>query len=53
MKISVKKIYCPTCQKLVKAKEDPANSSLRITCPRCKNTIWIRENLKWRYIPAE
>jgi DNA-directed RNA polymerase subunit M/transcription elongation factor TFIIS len=52
MKICIKKIYCPTCQRLVKAKEDTANANLRVVCPKCKNTIWTKEGLAWRYIPV-
>jgi DNA-directed RNA polymerase subunit M/transcription elongation factor TFIIS len=52
MRICIKKIYCPGCHKLVKAKEDRTNNTLRVICPVCKNAIWAKESLIWRYIPV-
>ena len=52
MKIAVKKIRCPTCQKLVMCREEKVNDTIRITCAECKNTIWVKENLSWHHIKS-
>lgn len=53
MKLAIKKIYCPTCQKLVSAREDNTPNGVKITCLKCKNAIWVKENMAWRYIKGE
>lgn len=55
MKITDKKVFCANCQKFVKGREQKADATLRIICPRCDKPIWIWENLAWRYVgePAQ
>lgn len=49
-----KKIYCSTCQKMVLGVEQKTDNAVRVACPKCKQPIWMRENMNWRYIkPAE
>ena len=50
MKLCVKKIYCPGCQRLVRCHEQPANGKINIVCSRCGNVIWIKDAVTWRYI---
>ncbi len=49
MKLCVKKIYCPACQRLVRCHEQAINGKINIVCSRCGNPIWIKDGLTWRY----
>ncbi len=50
MKLCVKKIYCPGCQRLVRCHEQPVNDITNIVCSRCGNPIWIiKDGINWRY----
>lgn len=53
MKLIVKKIYCPTCQKLVMPVEEKTANGAKVNCPKCKNTIWTKEVSDWRYTKVE
>jgi transcription elongation factor Elf1 len=52
MKQCVKRVYCPTCQKLVKCQEKTDGGKLQIVCSRCGNPVQSQESGKWRYIGA-
>jgi RNase P subunit RPR2 len=50
VKLCVKRIYCPGCQRLVKCREQPVNDAVNIVCSRCGNPIWIiKGGITWRY----
>jgi len=49
MKLCVKRIYCPGCQRLVRGREETVNGRIRILCARCGGIIWLRDGIGWRY----
>jgi len=49
MKLCVKRIYCPGCQRLVRGREELVNSRIHISCGRCRRTIWLWDDTSWRY----
>jgi len=49
VKLCVKRIYCPGCQKLVRGREETVNGRIRILCVRCGRTICLRDGVSWRY----
>jgi len=53
MKLVVKKIYCPTCLKLVMPIEEKTPTGSRIVCQKCKNVIWTKDNFAWRHFKGE
>ena len=53
MKATIKKIYCNSCQRLVRGREEHTNGSRRIVCPRCGRVLWSWSGLTWRYVPEE
>jgi transposase-like protein len=51
MKLCVKKVYCPTCHKLVSCKEQIVATGTRFVCAKCGGTIWTKEGTAWKYAP--
>lgn len=49
MKLCVKKVYCPTCQRLVKCHEEYDSGKLRVLCFKCGNPVWLKEGGAWKY----
>jgi len=41
VKLCVKRIYCPGCQRLVRGREETVNGRIRILCGRCGRTLWL------------
>ncbi len=41
MKLCIKKIYCDSCQVLVKCREQEANSGTQILCSKCGRPLWL------------
>jgi hypothetical protein len=52
MKLCVKRIYCPSCAKLVRCQEKEEGGKLRIVCNRCGGQLLSREGGNWRYVKA-
>ncbi len=44
-----KKIYCPSCQRLVAWKEAKNGETVTYTCLICGGTIWLKEGIAWKY----
>jgi len=52
MKQCVKRIYCPSCKRLVKCQEKEEGGKLRIACNRCGNQLLVNQSGSWRYVLA-
>jgi predicted RNA-binding Zn-ribbon protein involved in translation (DUF1610 family) len=50
MKLNARKTYCRKCQRLVTAKEQPAAGNTQLLCPRCGETLWTWNGLRWHHI---
>jgi len=50
MKLCVRKIYCDSCRKLVRCREEQANGNIRELCSKCGKLLRFREGLAWRYV---
>jgi len=49
MELCIKKIYCPTCQRLIKPKEQRNNDdSITILCHLCHGPIRTWDGTRWR-----
>jgi len=53
MKLAVKKVYCPTCQKLMSIHEENTTAGIKFICQKCKNVIWNKDTYAWRHFKAE
>ena len=53
MKLAVRKVYCPKCQKLSHVSEENTTTGIRFVCQKCKTVIWTKENYAWRHVKAE
>lgn len=50
MKLCIKKIYCASCQKLVKGSEQILDKQVKVYCSKCGNPIWVWNGIGWRYL---
>ena len=50
MKMCIKKIYCDSCQKLVKCREQEAGGGTQVLCFKCGRTLRLLEGATWKYI---
>ena len=50
MKLCIKKIYCESCQKLVKCREQEADGGTQILCSKCGRPLWFLDHAIWKYI---
>ena len=50
MKIAVKKLRCPKCERLVRVREQASDGSIHIICVRCGQLVWTWDGIKWRQI---
>ena len=48
MKLSVKRIYCPSCGKLVRGIEQKVNDNTLVTCSRCTTPLYLWDGIIWR-----
>lgn len=48
MKIVVKKVHCPTCQKLVRGREQKMNNQLQVLCSACSRPLRLWTGTSWR-----
>jgi len=48
MKLSVKRIYCQHCQKLVRGIEQKTNDNTQINCSRCARPLYSWDGIIWR-----
>ncbi len=47
--LTLKKVYCPKCQKLSRVKLQKVNSKNQFFCVRCNQLVWQQESLGWKY----
>jgi hypothetical protein len=50
MKIVVKKIHCPKCERLVSVREQVGNGVTQLFCMRCGQLLWQWDGIKWRQV---
>ncbi len=50
MRISVKRIYCSNCKKLVSGREETANGNAHILCSKCGSLLWEWNGLRWKHM---
>ena len=48
MKLSVKRIFCQNCQKLVRGIEQKANDNILMSCSRCAKPLYLWDGIIWR-----
>ncbi len=51
MKLCVKKVYCPSCQKLVSCHEQKVDSQSQVLCSKCGRPLRLWNGVSWRYLP--
>jgi len=52
MKLCIKKIYCSSCRRLVKGREQQMeNRDIQVLCSRCGRLLYVWNGVTWRYIP--
>lgn len=49
MKLCVKRVFCPNCQRLVSCKEETSKGVVKVLCTRCEKLVWTHDELKWKY----
>jgi phage FluMu protein Com len=47
MRVDTKKTFCPNCQKLVMGRAQSADDTIKVSCPRCNEVIWLWDGTKW------
>ncbi|MBI2851846.1 MAG: hypothetical protein HYX84_01905 [Chloroflexi bacterium] len=50
MKIVIRKLRCPTCQKLVRGHAQKMNSQLKVLCSACGNPLRLWTGTSWRIL---
>ena len=50
MKIVIKKVRCPKCERLVRVREQTHDGVIQLSCIRCGQLIWVWDGIKWRQI---
>ncbi len=50
MKVTTKKIYCPNCLRLVTGSEKLTDGNIAVTCPICKEVIWLWNGTNWHQV---
>lgn len=50
MKLLVKRLYCGSCHKLVKGREQKNNDNTNVMCGMCGKLLWIWNGLRWKPI---
>lgn len=52
MKLLIKRIYCPKCQRLVRGREQREGRFDRthILCSRCGKLLYIWNGITWRFV---
>ncbi len=48
MKVCVKKIQCPNCQRRIKCHEQKTNGLVNIVCPACGKAIYAWNGISWK-----
>jgi hypothetical protein len=51
--LTVKKVYCSKCHKLVRVKLQKAGDKNQFNCIKCDSVIWQKEGLNWKHPKAE
>ncbi|MFH1087348.1 MAG: hypothetical protein V1737_02025 [Chloroflexota bacterium] len=49
MKVCVKKVHCPGCQKLVRCREQEDGRATQVICSLCGRLLWVWNGIRWRY----
>jgi hypothetical protein len=47
MRLLIKKMYCPHCQRLIKGKEESVNGLTHVNCSVCNRPIWSYNGIHW------
>ena len=50
MKIVVKKVHCPKCERLVSVREQAGSEITQLFCTRCGQLLWQWDGIKWRQV---
>lgn len=50
MKLCIKKIYCDSCQKMVRCREEKVNSNIHVLCSRCGSVLRVWNGITWKYV---
>jgi len=50
MKIPVKKVRCPKCERLVRVREQAHDGGIQLSCIRCNQIIWSWDGIKWHQV---
>ena len=53
VKLAVKKVYCPKCQKLVRVKSQKNGEKILFSCVICGHNIWQKGGFTWKYKKVE
>ena len=53
MKLSVKKTYCRKCRRLIMGREQATDGHTQLLCPRCGESMWTWNGLRWRNIQKQ
>lgn len=47
MKIAIRKIRCPNCERLVNTREQANDDTIQLYCVRCNELIRAWDGIKW------
>jgi len=53
MKLIVKRMYCPTCLKLIRARDEKAGSEIQVICTQCGTILYSWNGIRWKRTPKE
>ena len=48
LNLPVKRIYCPSCHRLVRGQGKKSNGTTQILCSICNKLIWVWNGLNWQ-----
>ncbi len=48
MKIAVKRVYCPSCQRLVRIRDEASGRNTLITCTQCGRQLYEWNGIRFK-----
>jgi len=52
LELTVKKVYCPSCKQLVRARDQAGKGkAVQVLCTKCDRLLYIWNSVSWQFVP--